>query len=280
MDAGVPIREPVAGVAMGLASDQNGRWKVFTDLQDLEDGVGGMDFKIAGTKNGITAIQMDTKTHGLTFEIVEQAVRQAREGRLHILEALLSALPAPRPELSPYAPRIITLRINPVHIGDVIGPGGKVINEIIASTGVQSIDIEDDGLVLITSLNAEGAKKAEQWIRGLVQEATVGETYKGKVTRLMDFGAFVEFLPKKEGLVHISALAPWRVAKVSDVVKVGDEIFVKVMEIDSLGRLNLSMKDAPGNTYPEAPANGSAPGQLPSNNRSIDRNQHPHPHHP
>ncbi|MFH1253184.1 MAG: polyribonucleotide nucleotidyltransferase [Candidatus Uhrbacteria bacterium] len=253
MDAGVPIKAPVAGLAMGLASNKKGDWKVFTDLQDLEDSTGGMDFKIAGTKDGITAIQMDTKTAGLTMEIVEAAINQARPARLQILEVITSVLPAPRAELSPYAPRIITLRINPEKIGDVIGPGGKVINEIIATTGVQAIDIEDDGLVCITSTNAEGAQKAYEWVKNLTREVVAGEMFTGKVTRLMDFGAFVEVLPKQEGLVHISQMAPWRVNKVSDIVKVGDKVFVKVSEIDDMGRINLSMKDAPGNVYPEQP---------------------------
>jgi polyribonucleotide nucleotidyltransferase len=213
-----------------------------------------MDFKIAGSKQGITAIQMDTKTAGLTREMIEETLRQAKDARLRILDTMLAVIAAPRPELSPYAPRIITLRINPERIGDVIGPGGKMINEIIATTGVQAIDIEDDGLVMITSTNAEGAQKAEQWVKDLTREIVAGEIFKGKVTRLMDFGAFVEVLPKQEGLVHISQLAPWRVGKVSDIVKVGDQVNVKVTEIDDLGRVNLSMKDAPGNVYPEKPA--------------------------
>jgi len=260
MDAGVPIKAPVAGIAMGLATDTAGRWKVLTDLQDLEDGKGGMDFKIAGSATGITAIQMDTKTKGLSREIVEQTFAQAREARMQILDVMLKAIPAPRPELSPYAPRIITLRINPERIGDVIGPGGKMINEIIDTTGVQAIDIEDNGLVMITSMNAEGAQKAEEWVKNLTREVTAGEFFKGKVTRLMDFGAFVEILPKKEGLVHVSEMAPWRVEKVSDIVKVGDEVQVKVVEIDNLGRVNLSMKQAPGNVYPEKPANAAPSG--------------------
>jgi len=262
MDAGVPIKAPIAGIAMGLASDAQGRWKVITDLQDLEDGKGGMDFKIAGSKTGITAIQMDTKTKGLSPEIVKQTFAQAREARLKILDVMLAAIPASRPELSPYAPRIITLRINPEKIGDVIGPGGKMINEIIATTGVQAIDIEDDGLVMITSTSAEGAQKAEQWVKDLTREAAVGEFFRGKVTRLMDFGAFVEYLPKQEGLVHVSELAPWRVEKVSDIVKVGDEVQVKVAEIDNLGRVNLSMKQAPGNVYPEKPADAVPSGST------------------
>lgn len=268
MDAGVPIKAPVAGIAMGLASNTEGEWSVLTDLQDLEDGMGGMDFKIAGSRTGITAIQMDTKTHGLSQDIIEETLARAKTGRLQLLDAMQEVISAPRPDLSPYAPRIITLRISPERIGDVIGPGGKMINEIIDTTGVQSIDIEDDGLVMITSVNAEGAKAAEEWVRNLTREVVVGEFFTGKVTRLMDFGAFVEILPKQEGLVHISEIAPWRIAKVSDVVQVGDSVQVKVKEIDDLGRVNLSMKDAPGNVYPEKPA---TPNPAPTPTRRPPR---------
>lgn len=259
MDAGVPIKSPVAGIAMGLASNESGKWKVLTDLQDLEDGTGGMDFKIAGTKNGITAIQMDTKTRGLSKEIIETTFNQAKEARMKVLEVILSAISEPRKELSPYAPRIITLRISPELIGNVIGPGGKMINEIIATTNVQAIDIEDDGLVMITSKDAEGAQKAFEWITQLTRVAKVGETFKGKVVRIMDFGAIVEFLPKQDGMVHVSNLAPWRVEKVTDIVKLGDEVQVKIMELSPDGKISLSMKDVPGNVYPEKPV-GSGNG--------------------
>lgn len=259
MDAGVPLKAPIAGLAMGIATNEaTGKWKVITDLQDLEDGAGGMDFKIAGSRTGITAIQMDTKTNGVDWAVVEQTFKQAHAGRLEILDVMLKAIPASRPDLSPYAPRIITLRINPELIGNVIGPGGKMINEIIATTGVQAIDIEDDGLVMITSVNAEGAKKAEEWVKNLTREVKAGELFTGKVVRLMDFGAFVEILPKQDGLVHISELAPWRVNAVGDIVKIGDMVHVKVKEIDDMGRINLSMKQAEGNVYPEqTPANTS-----------------------
>lgn len=263
MDAGVPIKAPVAGIAMGLATDTQGRWKVLTDLQDLEDGKGGMDFKIAGTKDGITAIQMDTKTTGLSREIVEQTIRQAKDARLEILRAMTDVIATPRPELSPFAPRIITLRINPELIGNVIGPSGKTINEIISTTGVQAIDIEDDGLVMITSVDAAGAAKAQELIEQLTREPKVGEVYTGKVVRIMDFGAIVEFLPKKDGMVHISMIAPWRIDNVTDIVKMGDKVMVKIMEIGADGRMSLSMKDAPGNTYPERPAQKPA-GTRPS----------------
>lgn len=278
MDAGVPIKAPVAGVAMGLATDDKGKWKILTDLQDLEDGKGGMDFKIAGTKDGITAIQMDTKTTGLTKEMVEQTFRQAKEARLHILQNMTSTLPASRSELSPYAPRIITLRISPELIGNVIGPSGKTINEIIATTNVQAIDIEDDGLVMITSTDAVGAQKAQKMIEDLTREAKVGEIYQGKVTRVMDFGAIVEFLPKKDGMVHISMLAPWRVDSVSDIVKIGDIVQVKVMELSPDGKISLSMKDAPGNVYPERPTQSERPSNGPRKpfpRKPFDRGNRP-----
>ncbi|MEK7614968.1 MAG: polyribonucleotide nucleotidyltransferase [Patescibacteria group bacterium] len=266
MDAGVPIKAAVAGIAMGIATDEKGQWKVITDLQDLEDGKGGMDFKIAGSAAGITAIQMDTKTDGLTPEMIEQTIKQAKDARMEILKSMTAIIASPRPDLSPYAPRIITLRINPELIGNVIGPGGKMINEIIATTGVQAIDIEDDGLVMITSTDAAGAQKALQWVESLTREAKVGEIYKGKVTRIMDFGAIVEFLPKKDGMVHVSNMAPWRVENVNDIVKMGQEVMVKVMELTPEGRISLSMKEAPGNVYPERPA-PSDRGAAPSGDR-------------
>lgn len=250
MDAGVPILAPVAGIAMGVASDEaTGRYKVITDLQDLEDGEGGMDFKIAGTKDGITAIQMDTKTSGLPWEVVAQTFAQAKVARQQILDAMAAAIPTPRAELSPFAPRIESFMINPDRIRDVIGPGGKVINEIIATHNVE-IDIEDNGLVMVTSVNAESMEKAVAWIKQLTREVKAGEIFEGPVTRIMDFGAFVEILPKVEGLVHISEMAPTRVEKVTDVVQVGDVVKVVVYEIDSMGRLNLSMKRLDPNYVP------------------------------
>ncbi len=249
MDAGVPIRSHCAGIAMGLASDKTGRWKILTDIQDLEDGTGGMDFKITGTRKGITAIQMDTKTSGLSKEIVEATLSQSMSARHKLLDAMEAVIPSPRQELSPFAPRIVSFRINPDSIRTVIGPGGKTINEIIDKTGV-TMDIENDGLVMITSNNAEAAKKAEEWVKNLTREVKVGEIFQGKVTRLMDFGAFVEILPKQEGMVHISELADYRVDKVTDIVKIDDEVTVKVIEIDSMGRINLSMRQA---KHPDAP---------------------------
>ncbi len=265
MDAGVPIKEPVAGLAMGLASTPDMKqWKVITDLQDLEDGEGGMDFKITGTKNGITAIQLDTKTIGLTHDIVVETITRAKAARMQVLGVMLQAIARPRNELSPFAPRITTLMVDPSMIGAIIGPGGKMINEIIDTTGVTSIDIEDDGMVMITSVNAEAAQKAYAWVKSLVAVPEVGTIYEGKVTKMMDFGAFVEIMPKKEGLVHVSEMAPYRVGSPSDIVKVGDKVKVKLFEIDSQGRLNLSMKQAPGNVYPEKPASAQTSDDKPA----------------
>lgn len=244
MDAGVPITAPVAGIAMGMASDEtNGRYRVITDLQDLEDGNGGMDFKVAGTRTGITAIQMDTKSHGIPLEVVQETLANALTARLKVLETIEKTIATPRNDLSPWAPRIESFRINPDRIRDVIGPGGKIINEIIDACEVQ-IDIEDDGLVMITSMNSEGMKKAVSWVKQLTREVVVGEIFTGPVTRILDFGAFVEISPKQEGLVHISEIAPTRINKVTDILKVGDMVTVKVFEIDSMGRINLSIKRA------------------------------------
>jgi polyribonucleotide nucleotidyltransferase len=270
MDAGVPIAEPVAGIAMGLASDEkNNRYQVITDLQNLEDGEDGMDFKIAGTKTGITAVQMDTKTSGLPWSVIEQTIAQARTARLQVLQCIEETIAAPREELSKYAPRIVSFTINPDRIRDVIGPGGKVINEIIATHKVQ-IDIEDSGLVMVTSANPESLEAAVGWIKQLTREVKAGEAFTGPVTRLLDFGAFVEILPKVEGLVHISEMAPYRVRKVEDIVKVGQVVNVVVYEIDSMGRLNLSMKRAEGNTFPPPPADGGE-DNGPSGNRPPRR---------
>jgi len=244
MDAGVPIKKPVAGIAMGLASDEEMKnFKVITDLQDMEDGKGGMDFKIAGTKDGITAIQMDTKTKGLTKEVVKQTLTQAKSAIEQILKLITDTIPESRKDLSPHAPRIETLHINPEKIREVIGPGGKIINAIIDKTGV-AIDIEQDGSVFITSTTAEGMEEAKNMINGIVEEPEVGKIYHGKVVRIMNFGAFVEILPGKDGMVHVSELAPFRVNRVEDVINIGDEINVKVMEIDDQGRVNLSLKKA------------------------------------
>ena len=241
MDAGVPIREHVAGVAMGLIL-KGDKYAVLTDIQGLEDALGEMDFKVAGTKKGITAIQMDIKVQGITIGIMREAMEQARKSRHFIIDKLAETIAGPREELSQYAPRMIVMKIDPAKIKDVIGPGGKIINKIIADTGVEKIDIEDDGSVFITSLDGASGDKAKQIVENLTKEIAVGETYLGKVTRIITIGAFVQILPGKEGLVHISQLAPTRVDKVEDVVKLGDEVMVKVMEIDGQGRINLSRK--------------------------------------
>lgn len=241
MHAGVPIKRPVSGVAMGLVKDGE-YYTILTDIQGLEDALGDMDFKVAGTTKGITAIQMDIKIDGLTRDILRDALAQANRGRSHILGKMLEVISEPNKELSPFAPRIITMKINPDKIRDVIGPGGKIIKKIIDETGV-SIDIQDDGNVFIAAVDVEAGNKAVNIIESLVREVEIGGIYNGKVTRIMNFGAFVEILPGKEGLVHISQLARERVEKVEDVVSVGDEIMVKVTEIDRQGRINLSRKD-------------------------------------
>jgi polyribonucleotide nucleotidyltransferase len=247
MDAGVPIKRPVAGLAIGLASNEDmSRWKVLTDIQDLEDGKGGMDFKITGTTEGITAIQLDTKTDGLTIEVVQEALDRGRKGRLQILDVMTAAIPSPRPELSKYAPRIVSFSIDPEKIRDVIGSGGKVINKIIDETQVE-IDIEDDGSVFVCGTVAENVAKAVDWIKSIVREFEVGEIFTGPVVRLMDFGAFVELTPGNDGMVHVSKMAPYRVGRPSDLLSVGQVVTVKVDEIDEKGRVNLTMKDCPEN---------------------------------
>lgn len=240
MDAGVPIKAPVAGVAMGLVKDGD-YFTILTDIQGLEDALGDMDFKVAGTKDGITAIQMDIKIDGINKEIFKQALAQAKRGREHIMGIMLDCISEPRKELSKYAPKITTIHVDPEKISKIIGPGGKTIKKIVEETGAK-IDIEEDGHVYIAAVNSEEAAKAIDMINGITAEAEVGKVYTGKVTRLMAFGAFVEILPGKEGLVHISQLSTERVNKVEDVVSVGDEIVVKVTEIDQKGRINLSRK--------------------------------------
>ncbi len=242
MDAGVPIKRPVAGIAMGLMM-MDDDFTILTDIQGLEDALGDMDFKVAGTSDGITALQMDIKIGGVTEEIMTQALEQARQGRLFILDKMAEAISEPRAELSPYAPRIITMEIPVDKIRDVIGPGGKIIRSIIDETGV-AIDIEDDGRVYIASTDGAGGENAQRLIERYVKDVEVGETYMGVVKRIMNFGAFVEVLPGKEGLVHISQLARERVNKVEDIVNIGDEVLVKVIEIDRQGRINLSRKEA------------------------------------
>lgn len=240
MNAGVPIKAPVAGIAMGLVNEGE-HFTVLTDIQGMEDALGDMDFKVAGTAKGITAIQMDIKIHGLSREILLAALQQAQKGRMFILGKMAECIDKPAEHLSPYAPKIITLTIPVDRIRDVIGSGGKIINKIISETGVK-MDVEEDGHVYIATPDEEAAQRAKKWVEELTHEVQVGETYLGKVTRLMKFGAFVEILPGKEGMVHVSQLATRRVEKPEDVVHEGDEIMVKVTEIDDKGRINLSRK--------------------------------------
>ena len=247
MDAGVPIKKAVAGIAMGLASNEDmGQWEILTDIQDLEDGAGGMDFKITGTSDGITAIQLDTKTNGLTQEMIKKTINQAKKARLEVLAAMNKAIDKPSPDLSPYAPRITSFHIEPDRIREVIGTGGKVINEIIAATGV-SIDIDDDGLVMVCGTDAAKCEEAVAWIKNIVRDFKVGEIFKGKIVRLMDFGAFVQLTPNKDGMVHVSELAPYRVGRPEDFIDIGDEVTVKIIEIDDMSRVNLTMKGLPDN---------------------------------
>ncbi|MBQ1407311.1 MAG: polyribonucleotide nucleotidyltransferase, partial [Eubacterium sp.] len=250
MDAGVPIKRPVAGIAMGLIErveeDGTSKMAVLSDIQGMEDFLGDMDFKVTGTTEGVTAIQMDIKVHGLSREILEKALRQAREGRMHIMGIMQEEIAEPRAELSKYAPRCVSMRIDPDKIRIVIGPGGKTINKIVEECGVK-IDISEDdpGLVMIYSEVGDSANEARRQIELLTKEVEVGEYYEGTVTRIMNFGAFIEILPGKEGLLHISKMAKHRVEKVEDVMNIGDKIEVKVDEIDSQNRINLVRKELP-----------------------------------
>jgi len=263
MDAGVPIKAPVAGVAMGLIMGDGDRYAILTDIAGLEDAMGDMDFKVAGTAEGITALQMDIKVKGITLEVLEKALAQAREARLFILDRMLETIPASRPELSRYAPRMYRIQIPQEKIGMVIGPGGRVIRSIIEETKC-SVDVEDDGTVLIGSSAEEMARRAISIIEGLTKEVTVGEIYTGKVTRLTSFGAFVEILPGKDGLVRLPDLAEYQVDRPDEVVRVGDEVMVMVIEVDHMGRINLSrravMEGAPPPS-PEGPPRPMADGR-------------------
>lgn len=240
MDAGVPIKQPVAGISIGLAKDEEtGKHKVLTDIQGPEDHFGDMDFKVAGTVNGITAIQMDVKIDGITQEIFQEALDRAKDARLKILGIIKKAIPEPRKDLSPFAPKIMSFMINPSKIGEVVGPKGSVINKIIEQYGVL-IDIEDSGLVFITGQDQKMVDGAANYIKGIAKEVEIGETYQGTVRKIMDFGAFVDILPGQSGLVHISKFVPYQIKNVQEVVKVGDVIPVKVVSVDELGRINLS----------------------------------------
>jgi polyribonucleotide nucleotidyltransferase len=242
MDAGVPIKAPVAGIAMGLIKEGD-QVIVLSDILGLEDHLGDMDFKVTGTSKGITALQMDMKIEGITIEIMRRALQQAKDGRMHILGKMLETLSTPRTNLNPFAPRIITMQINPDKIKDVIGSGGKVIRSIVEQTGAK-IDIEDSGMINIASSDEAAANKAKEIIRGIVQEAEVGKLYMGKVRKIMDFGAFVEIFPGTDGLLHISQISDRRLEKVTDELKEGDEVLVKVLEIDRQGKIRLSRKEA------------------------------------
>ena len=242
MDAGVPIKAPVAGIAMGLIKEGD-KVIVLSDILGLEDHLGDMDFKVTGTSKGITALQMDMKIEGITINVMRTALEQAKQGRLHILGKMLEALAAPRKNLNPYAPRIITMQINPDKIKDVIGSGGKVIRSIVEQTGAK-IDIEDSGIINIASSDEAAANKAKEIIKGIVQDAEVGKLYMGKVRKIMDFGAFVEIFPGTDGLLHISQISEHRLEKVTDELKEGDEVLVKVLEIDRQGKIRLSRKEA------------------------------------
>lgn len=240
MDTGVPIKAPVAGIAMGLIQE-DGRYVILTDIQGLEDAIGDMDFKVAGTRKGITALQMDLKREGVDYQILEEALTQAREARLFILDKMGETISQPRKELSPHAPRITLIKVDPEKIGLIIGPGGKTIRKIVEETGAK-IDVEDDGTVFIASTNGASSERAVAMIKGLTEEPEVGKIYTGRVVRITEFGAFVEILPGKEGLVHISQLADYRVPSVEDVVHVGDEIMVMVIDIDAEDKIRLSRR--------------------------------------
>jgi len=269
-DAGVPMKRAVAGIAMGVIT-KGDRWAVLTDIQGIEDHLGDMDFKVTGTDRGITAIQLDIKISGLRYDIIEETLRRAREARLRILEVMNACISKPRPSLSPYAPRITTLRIPVEKIGSLIGPGGKTIRSIIDETGV-TIDVGDDGLVAVASTDADGAKRAIERIKQLTAEPEIGKIYTGRVVRITDFGAFVEFLPGQDGLVHISQLADYRVSKVEDVVHVGDEVMVMITDIDSDGKVRLSRQAVlEGWSAEEARARDRKPSSR-SSGRSRPRN--------
>ena len=275
MDAGVPIKRPVAGIAMGLASYPDmSKWKVLTDIQDLEDGNGGMDFKITGTSDGITSIQLDTKTEGLMPEIISQTFKQGREALNNILEVITKAIPSPRAELSQYAPRIVSFHVDTEKIGAIIGPGGKIINKIIDETGV-SIDIDDDGLVMICGTEPLKVQDAVSQVKEIVHVFEAGEILKGKVVRILDFGAFVELNASQDGMVHVSELAPYRVEKPSDFLTAGDIVTVKIKEIDDQGRINLSMKGLSENEAMWKDEKGKSAGDGRSNGFGKPNNNRP-----
>jgi polyribonucleotide nucleotidyltransferase len=263
MDAGVPIKAPVAGVAMGLISDENGRFAVLTDIQGIEDHLGDMDFKVAGSSKGITALQVDIKMTGLAYEVMEKALAQALDGRLFILDRMLGTIQGSRPELSQYAPRVYKSKIPVDRIGQLIGPGGKTIRGLQEEHSVK-IDVEEDGTVYISGADPEGAKRALAVVERMGRDIEVGADYLGKVTRITNFGAFVEILPGKDGLVRTSELAEYNITRPEDVVSVGDEIMVRVIEVDSQGRVNLSrravLEGTPGRAGGARPPSGPSSG--------------------
>jgi polyribonucleotide nucleotidyltransferase len=281
MDAGVPLKRPVAGVAMGLISDADGRWKVLTDIQGLEDALGDMDFKVAGSSEGITGLQMDIKTTGITYEIMREAFEQARQGRLFILDKMNEVINTHRGDMSPHAPRIITVQIPVEKIGALIGPGGKTIRSIVEQTGAQ-IDVQDDGRVFITAAEGLGAQQAVAMVEGLTREAKIGDIFLGKVVSIKPFGAFVNILPGKDGMVHVSELAETRVENVEDVLQIGDEINVMVIDVDRMsGKISLSRRAIlTGESADDRKAAGAAPrsrGPRPDGDRDRDRDRGPRP---
>jgi polyribonucleotide nucleotidyltransferase len=286
MDAGVPLKRPVAGVAMGLISAPDGRWKVLTDIQGLEDALGDMDFKVAGTSEGITGLQMDIKTTGITYDIMREAFEQARQARLFILDKMNAVISSHRTEMSPYAPRILTVHIPVEKIGVLIGPGGKTIRSIVEQTGAQ-IDVQDDGRVFITTADGEAAKQAVAMVEGLTREAKIGDIFLGKVVSIKPFGAFVNILPGKDGMVHVSELAETRVENVEDVIQIGDEINVMVIDVDKMtGKISLSRRAIlTGESADDRKAAGAAPrsrGPRPDGDRdrgprNFDRDRGPRP---
>jgi polyribonucleotide nucleotidyltransferase len=273
MDAGVPIKKPVAGIAMGMLME-DGKYRILTDIQGLEDHTGDMDFKVAGTKDGITAMQMDIKVKGISLKILEEALQQAHTGRLFILESMLKTLSAPRAQLSVYAPKIEIIQIPVDRIGEVIGPGGKIIKGIIADTGAQ-VDIEDDGKCYISSQDQDAINTAKGTIEGILKEVEPGEEYEGEVSRIESFGAFVDILPGKSGLVHVSALSPGYVKDAHDIVNLGDTVKVRVTEIDQMGRINLTMltpeQEADRKASRENGRDNSRGGGFSSRDRGGDR---------
>jgi polyribonucleotide nucleotidyltransferase len=271
MDAGCPIKAPVAGIAMGLIKEGS-EVEVLTDILGVEDHLGDMDFKVTGTREGVTAFQMDTKIGGISFAVMSDALERARRGRVHILDIMERALPTPRAEMSPFAPRILILHIHPDKIREVIGPGGKIIKRITEETGAQ-IDIEDTGEVRIAAINREGGRRAEELIRNITEDPEVGKIYQGKVRSVVTFGAFVEILPGRDGLLHISEIEHHRVARTEDVLNVGDMVMVKVIGVDRDGKVKLSRKALLPEPEGGVPAGAGAGGRDRDRDRDRGRDR-------